>query len=367
MRRAGILSVEQVSLILNPILMEFSAAEQQAGSALQQTTQSKHESTVYEERGPNTTRPRQETLASKKRRNLRESHGIGFDILDAMSFGAEASSYRNEVQALQQNFIQQLRIAVNQITSFGEQLETEIRYMEDVGPIGDVDAYQQSVLATLQSLRSGHAALAENFDSARTYLSVIESGSQQLMDELDRVRLLSLTDELTSLPNRRAFLRRISTEVSRVKRYRHPLTLVMVDLDHFKRINDRFGHSVGDTVLRAYADNVFTLFRQHDLVARYGGEEFVILFPDTDINGVLLALHKIQAKARRIKIKVPDGTIQLPGFSAGIAEYQQGEAPAAFIDRADKALYRAKHLGRGRFEMAEQMQAQAAEGIESGE
>lgn len=332
--KGGLLSLDQASMIINPLVMEFTAAD----SKRQQSD------------ADPTTSPQR----VKSRRYLRDTNRIGYDVLDAISVQDQHMPGSGEIKALQQEFIEQLRRTVSQISQFSDQMEREIAYIHSIASVTDVDSFKQSVLNTLQSLQHGHEAIALNFDGAKSYLRIIESGSQQLMDELDRVRLLSLTDDLTGLPNRRAFLRRIDTEVQRILRYKHPLSLVLIDLDYFKRINDRYGHSVGDCVLKTYADQVFPLFRQHDLVARYGGEEFVILFPDTDIEGVLLAMRKLQGICGDISVEVAEGMISLPGFSAGVAEYCQQESAENFIERADKALYLAKQKGRGRIEIAQQ-------------
>jgi len=170
-------------------------------------------------------------------------------------------------------------------------------------------------------------------------------------DELTRVRLLSLTDELTGLPNRRAFLRRIEDEVARVQRYGFPLSLALIDLDHFKQINDKYGHAGGDEVLQIYSKNILSIFRHHDLVARYGGEEFAVLLPNTDAEGSLRALSKVKSRASETRWQANGGMVTVPSFSAGVSLYKPGETASAFIERADKALYGAKQLGRNRVEM----------------
>jgi diguanylate cyclase (GGDEF)-like protein len=165
------------------------------------------------------------------------------------------------------------------------------------------------------------------------------------------VRLLSLTDELTSLPNRRAFMRRLEDEVARVQRYGFPMSFVLIDLDHFKDVNDEYGHAAGDEVLRVYSKNILSIFRHHDMVARYGGEEFAVLLPNTDADGAVRALNKVKKRAAETRWQTNGVMAHVPTFSAGVSLYKPGESTSAFIERADKALYRAKRLGRDRIEL----------------
>jgi len=340
LNKCGLFTLEQVSMIINPLVMEYAALDKSAHS--QESNERDH--TVEASA--------QKSATIRSRRYLRDTNKIGYYILDAVNYSDNTAAFRSDLKTLQQEFIQQLRRAVSQIAQFSQQLETDIAFIHSLDPRNDMDSFKHSVIEMLHALRHGHEAIALNFDGAKSYIQIIESGSQQLMDELDHVRLLSLTDELTGLPNRRAFLRRVNTEVDRIARYKHPLSLVLIDLDYFKRINDQFGHAVGDEVLRIYAESVFPLFRNHDLVARYGGEEFVILFPDTNIDGVRLALQKIREKCNSLKVSVAKGNITLPGFSAGVAQYLDGETAECFIERADRALYQAKQNGRGRTEIS---------------
>jgi diguanylate cyclase len=124
-----------------------------------------------------------------------------------------------------------------------------------------------------------------------------------------------------------------------------------MDLDHFKAVNDELGHAAGDEVLRVYSKNILSIFRHHDMVARYGGEEFAVLLPNTDSDGAVRALNKVRRRASETRWQVNGTVSKVPTFSAGVSLYKPGESASAFIERADKALYRAKHLGRNRIEL----------------
>ena len=167
------------------------------------------------------------------------------------------------------------------------------------------------------------------------------------------MRVLSLTDDLTGLPNRRAFLRRAEDEMGRADRDKTTLAMVAIDLDYFKNINDQYGHAVGDEILKIYAKDVLSIFRRYDMVSRYGGEEFSVLLPNTDKTGALRALDKINSKVSSTHYIYDGESIPLPTFSSGLVIHRPGETMDKFIERADRVLYKAKQMGRNRVEIDE--------------
>ena len=152
----------------------------------------------------------------------------------------------------------------------------------------------------------------------------------------------SRTDPLTGLANRRSLMERIEMEMAHALRAETPLSVAMVDIDHFKEFNDRYGHVVGDTVLRSVAAMMVSNTRDQDLVARYGGEEFCLVLPDTDLLGGHHLLDHLRNGGR-------DSTTELGvTMSVGLTSWDGIEDPMSFIDRADRALYQAKNSGRDR-------------------
>jgi diguanylate cyclase (GGDEF)-like protein len=286
------------------------------------------------------------------------------DYDDEIEDTATASSYENEgseidfesyqqdeMENLHRDFVKQLREVVAENTEFGVNLGLEIDALDEASKINQVEDRKKIILASMKKISESHTDLAKKFDAAQSYLSIIESDKRKLSDELDRARMLSLTDELTALPNRRAFIRRLDDEVSRVKRYGFPLSLVLIDIDNFKQVNDKYGHAAGDKVLRVYAEKILSIFRHHDMIARYGGEEFAVLLPNTDLEGVMRALDKVKSSVPHVQCNFNGKSIPAPTFSAGVAEYRAPESPSQLIERADHALYRAKRLGRNRIEV----------------
>ena len=178
-----------------------------------------------------------------------------------------------------------------------------------------------------------------------------------LRDETERkaqeieLRRLATTDHLTGLANRRHFLAQVERELDRFKRYADPAALLMLDLDHFKQINDAYGHAIGDAVLKHFADLAGQTLRKIDLLGRLGGEEFAALLPGTTMSGA----YPLAERLRCIVMESPAATDAGPvGFSVsiGVALFAPDDHDAdAILIRADRALYRAKHRGRNRVEM----------------
>ena len=155
-------------------------------------------------------------------------------------------------------------------------------------------------------------------------------------------------DALTGLPNRKAFFENGRALVALAHRHGRPLSLVMVDLDHFKSINDRFGHSAGDAALAAFAETLRSTERASDICGRIGGEEFALLLPETASAAAALLAERLREAIRTIRIPGVDAAATFSG-SFGIAELLPGDTTLdALIDRADRALYRAKAEGRDR-------------------
>jgi diguanylate cyclase (GGDEF)-like protein len=165
----------------------------------------------------------------------------------------------------------------------------------------------------------------------------------------EETRRLANNDPLTGLQNRRRTTERLEIEIARARRYGVPLAIALCDVDHFKQVNDRFGHNVGDHVLVQVGRVLQTTLREVDLVGRWGGEEFLVVLPDTDHAGARVVGERLRA-----------GIEGLPAFSGGpervtasvgLASFDATDSTAGFIDRADQALYKAKKAGRNRCEV----------------
>lgn len=155
-------------------------------------------------------------------------------------------------------------------------------------------------------------------------------------------------DALTGVANRRHFMDRASAEFERARRYARPLSFVMIDVDHFKSINDRFGHGGGDAVLKDLCGCARASLRQQDLFARFGGEEFVVMVPETDTDGAVVVADRLRRLVASRAV-ADAGQVMRYTFSAGVATLSAQDTSAeSVLRRADQALYAAKHEGRNR-------------------
>ena len=174
-----------------------------------------------------------------------------------------------------------------------------------------------------------------------------------------QLELLASTDPLTGVVNRRRFFHTAEAELYRARRYDRPLVLALVDIDHFKRINDSYGHAVGDDTLKTLAHAVGNRLRRSDLFARFGGEEFVLLLPETQLGDGLRLCERLRQMVETIKLQVPDRAEPF-GFtvSVGVADLQhEGDSLNQLLARADAALYKAKRDGRNQVAYGAPVQA----------
>lgn len=216
-------------------------------------------------------------------------------------------------------------------SSFGELLR-ELRQHED------------ELARFNASLEQQVADRTEAVDVANRHLMALLEERGELMQKLEA---LAATDSLTGLLNRRAFEEKAATEDRRAQRQHTPISVLTFDIDHFKQVNDRHGHDIGDEALRQCARACAQQLREIDLFARFGGEEFVILLPETDVPGAELLAERLRLTIAGLRIETAQGILQFTA-SFGIAPHVPGQDLATALQRADQALYAAKHSGRNR-------------------
>jgi diguanylate cyclase (GGDEF)-like protein len=190
------------------------------------------------------------------------------------------------------------------------------------------------------------ARMIEFEGEAALLAGISDVTDQKILEE--RLRDLATKDELTGLCNRRHFIELAEIELSRSRRKSAPTALAMLDIDHFKLVNDHFGHATGDRALLELARAMKETLRGSDISARIGGEEFVVLLPETTLEGALSVTERLRERVGRAEIPTGDGRLAKITVSAGIAELLPTEGLDALLKRADDALYLAKERGRNR-------------------
>lgn len=182
-------------------------------------------------------------------------------------------------------------------------------------------------------------------ESQQDLLRLNESLEQQVAERTLALQHLAREDALTGVANRRAFEEDAQGAMALAQRYGRPLSLILLDLDHFKAINDQRGHRAGDEVLRETAVRIRSLLRGVDKFARWGGEEFIVLLPETSLDEAVQAGLKLLTAVQRTPIPLAGGALTVT-FSAGVVSWLPGESLSAWVHRADEHLYRAKQAGR---------------------
>ncbi len=223
----------------------------------------------------------------------------------------------------------------------GSDLLRQITQVFEELPVIVVTGYG-TIETAVESMQAG----AADFVTKPVPAAVLHMRIQKVLEEAHTRRLAS-TDGLTELYNHRTFQERLTQEVDRANRYARPLSLVMIDLDHFKIYNDTYGHPQGDMILREVARLLREVSRTSDIVARYGGEEFALILPETDCASAQKIGHRLREHIERHTFpgeqRLPGGTLTI---SLGVATHTLAGTKEALVQSADRALYRAKRAGR---------------------
>jgi diguanylate cyclase (GGDEF)-like protein len=214
-----------------------------------------------------------------------------------------------------------------------------------ISPLSELEkAAQQFTAGHLE-----HRIPLQSNDEIGSVSRTFNEMASALKRDRDILRNLSIHDQLTGLLNRKEFQRLLDLEIARSQRHGRVLALLMIDVDFFKSVNDRYGHPAGDIVLRSVADRLFTALRPNDVVARYGGEEFIVMLPETDGAGAVTIAERLCTHVRGTPMDIAQGIQPVVTVSAGIAVYPaDADAAEALIAAADQALYAAKGAGRDR-------------------
>ena len=228
-----------------------------------------------------------------------------------------------------------------------ERFDDDLKSMD-----GEVDQLDPGALRSLiEGLTRSKLALRKTVEASRAELEATREHLNAVTAELEQSRTQARLDTLTGFVNRRGMDEIVVREIARARRTLSPLSLAILDLDHFKRVNDEHGHEVGDQALVHLAALAKAGLRESDVICRFGGEEFVIILPETGVQGALFVIDRLRVMLEKTPLPIEGGKLQLR-FSAGVAELAAAENRDRLLKRADAALYAAKRAGRNRVRVA---------------
>ena len=267
-------------------------------------------------------------------------------------------SFQSSLQAASEDHADNLSASREMDTQIREQvdgLQSSVQQADDLEGLKQVlENHLEGLLGTMDQHRQQRdqreQEVSARLKSLADRVALMEQDAQVVRDNLEEQRQKALVDPLTGLPNRAAWSERLEHEVVQWQQHGNSLLLAMLDLDHFKRINDNYGHLAGDRVLKLIASVLRKRLRGGDFIARFGGEEFVLLVPDTPLaaGAKLAEALRLAIEACPFHFKGEPVTVTV---SMGMTAFKPGEHSDSVLKRADQALYRAKNAGRNRVEL----------------
>lgn len=271
-----------------------------------------------------------------------------------------AALYQTYIVGLSEQVVQSMtdgfQRVLNEISSSANNVSTQASHFGNA-----LEQWTQDILNELPGQKIDTSAILTDTrkmqnaaGSLKEQLVKSQSEIERLREEVNQARADALIDVLTGLANRRGFNYALQMALAEEQKTHTQTSLLMIDIDHFKRLNDTYGHLFGDKVIRTVAQVLRSNVKGRDTAARYGGEEFTVLLPETSIDGA-------KALAERIRTTIANGRIrrneqeelqEAVTVSVGVACHCEGESPDLLIGRADEALYRAKSAGRNQVQLA---------------
>ncbi len=275
---------------------------------------------------------------------LDQSHKVAFNV-------TEVKNSRQMTMALKRRTPDVIILDLELKGKSGMEWLLEIRD-RDIAPVVIITGHGDEQVA-VEAMKSGaydyipqayltYDQMCKSLVYAREKWNLLKE-KERLQKELAH---MAMYDALTDILSRRALLEQVEVERQRTKRYKRDLSLLMIDIDHFKKVNDTYGHLVGDVVLREVAQTLKKQTRRSDYVGRYGGEEFLIILPETSLNKALVLAEKLRKGVAELTITANDHILKGITVSIGTAAYEDDPSVDEFISRSDKWLYAAKKNGR---------------------
>lgn len=295
------------------------------------------------------------------------SYLVNYDYDSNYDFGIFSFQPKSEIDKLVES-AKQASIAILVVSIFiilvvavwmffilGVPLNRIIKHINQITK-GDIDVQEIDVGHRKDELgelgvafNSMHGTIKRQIKELNAHRDLLEQEVQERTRDLERayqkLEAISKTDELTGLPNRRDMNETVGNEVERARRTQKPFCFIFMDIDHFKKINDTYGHACGDVVLKSVAQTIRGLLRKYDVFARYGGEEFLTLLPETDLAGATIVAERFRKKIEAMSVQYADITIKVT-VTLGVSKFDPRLGAERSIQLADKALYQGKEGGR---------------------
>jgi diguanylate cyclase len=265
--------------------------------------------------------------------NLKE---IDQNLSGAKSSHKESMNSGREFDAVVHAHVQDIQTTVEAAPE-SSQLKQQIQ--------GRLDAIRTHLQQYRSTEKTRQQHLEAQLDQLNNRVHGMENEGENLRQRLQEKHEQAVHDPLTGLYNRLAYDERIMQEFARWKRYEQPMVLMMIDIDHFKHVNDTYGHKAGDKALMLIADQLRSHLRESDFLARFGGEEFVVLMPETNLDSAIIAADKLRVAVKQCQFHYQNAQVSIT-ISAGLAQLRKDDSTESLFQRADEAMYRAKQAGR---------------------
>jgi diguanylate cyclase len=280
-------------------------------------------------------------------------------IVDTMRYLHETEEHViSEVNSIQETY--------NENKEFAQNLSMNMeRISQDFDEVTDLETLKKEVMGTISNINKCIDEKSEldmqqlkdkenKLKSLGSRIKDITKEADEIKKKAEKLEQESLLDELTGVNNRKAYDNKVAETIAGLKRYNVPSSLMLCDIDHFKRINDTYGHIVGDLVLKKFVSLVNEKLRETDFLARYGGEEFTIILPHIPLDKAQTAAESIREHIYKSVFSYKENEILLT-ISIGVSTFMKDDTPDSVFERADRALYLAKHSGRNAVKTEEEV------------
>lgn len=347
---------EQIQIVLNTVLDELPASAQDSKQVAELRKRINHGLHWYE-----LPPLLDDMFAFMRTQNQSGEHELEQYLLQ---LNQHLIQFNDNLHSTSKNY----RKSIESAQSLDSDLRQQVTHLhDDVQVCNDLAALKQQVASRLnnvmQRLQSHqeqqnklNSELLERFDNLSAHAKQMKKESQSLSAQLEEQRQKALHDTLTGLPNRAAWNERFALEHARLQRNGSPLTLGIIDLDHFKQVNDSYGHLAGDKVLKIIATELKNRLRKTDFIARIGGEEYVVLLPDTPLAQGYEVMEKLRLAIQNCPFHFKGEPVTVT-FSAGVGEVRATESMNDAFERIDQTLYIAKNAGRNSVRSADPLAA----------